>query len=164
VRDGFVAVGRILGAWGVRGDLKVLPLAPPEVLAVGRTVHLGETPRKIERSRPHDKILHLKLSGVNNREDAAELRGLYLELPESELPHPGEDTYYHYQLIGLRVVTTAGEELGEIAEIISTAGNDVFVVRGKRGEVLIPSVEDVVPEVDIAGRRMVVEPVPGLLD
>lgn len=154
----------MLGAWGVRGDLKVLPLAPPEVFAKGRTVHLGETPRKIERSRPHDKILHLKLAGVDNREDANELRGAYLELPEGELPSPGEDTYYHYQLIGLRVATTGGEELGEIAEILSTGCNDVFVVRGPRGEVLIPGIDDVVVEVDIPGGRMVIEPLPGLLD
>ena len=154
----------MLGAWGVRGDLKVQPLAPPEVFAAGRTVHLAETPRVIERSRPHDKILHLKLAGVDNREDAAALYGLYFELPESELPPPGEDTYYWYQLVGLRVVTTGGEELGDISEIISTASNDVFVVRGARGEVLIPGVDDVVREVDIAGGRMVIEPIPGLLD
>jgi 16S rRNA processing protein RimM len=150
----------VLGAWGVRGDLKV----QPELLAAGRTVHLKATPRKIERSKPHDKILHLKLSGVSNREAANDLRGLYLELPEAELPPPGEDTYYQYQLIGLRVFTTAGEELGEIAEIITTAGNDVFVVRGGPKEVLIPGVDDVVVEVDIAGGRMVIEPLPGLLD
>jgi 16S rRNA processing protein RimM len=164
VRDGFVAVGRVLGAFGVRGDLKVEPLAPPEVFKQGRTVHLDEKPRAIERSRRHHKILHLKLAGIDNREQAAEMRGLYLEVPEAELPPPGEDTYYWYQLIGLRVVTTAGEELGQIAEIISTAGNDVFVVRGPRGELLIPGIEDVVQEVDIAAGRMVIEPVPGLLD
>ena len=164
IRDGFVAVGRILGAWGVRGDIKVAPLAPAEVLAKGRTVHLDAVPRVIERSRPHDNILHLKLAGIDNREAAAGLRGHYLELPESGLPHPGTDTYYHYQLIGLRVVTTTGEELGEITEIISTAGNDVFVVRNRKREVLIPGIEDVVQEVDIAGGRMVIEPLPGLLD
>lgn len=163
VRDGFVAVGRVVGAWGVRGDIKVHPLAPPELLAKGRTVHLDETPRIIERSARHDKAFHLKLAGIGNREAAARLNGLYLELPEAELPPPGQDTYYHYQLIGLRVVTASGEELGEITEIISTAGNDVFVVRGPRGEVLVPGIEDVVQEVDVTAGRMVIEPVPGLL-
>jgi 16S rRNA processing protein RimM len=154
----------VLGAWGVRGDLKVHPLGPPELLAQGRTVHLKAAPHRIERSKPHDKIFHLKLAGVTNREDANDLSGLYLEVPESELPPPGEDTYYQYQLIGMRVVTTEGEELGEIAEIISTAGNDVFVVRGGPKEVLIPGVDDVVLEVDVPGGRMVIEVVPGLLD
>lgn len=134
------------------------------MLSAGRTVYLNAVPRKIERSRPHDRVFHLKLAGITNREDANDLRGLYLEVPEGELPPPGEGTYYQYQLVGLRVVTTTGEDLGEIAEIISTPGNDVFVVRGGPKEVLVPGVEDVVVEVDVRGGRMVIEPVPGLLD
>jgi 16S rRNA processing protein RimM len=144
--------------------MKVHPLGAAELLTAGRTVYLNATPRRIERSKPHDKIFHLKLSGITNREDANDLRGHYLELPEAELPPPGEDTYYQYQLLGLRVVTTTGEEIGEIVEIISTAGNDVFVVHGGPKEVLVPGVDDVVVEVDVPGGRMVIEPVPGLLD
>jgi 16S rRNA processing protein RimM len=85
-------------------------------------------------------------------------------VPETALDPPGDDTYYWFQLIGLRVVTTAGEELGEIAEIITTGSNEVFVVRGPRGELLIPAIEDVVQEVDIAGGRILIDPITGLLD
>jgi 16S rRNA processing protein RimM len=154
----------VLGAWGVRGDLKVEPLAPPAAFKPGRTVHLGETEYTIERSRRTERLLYLKLSGINDRERVADERGRYLQVPEAALDPPGEDTYYWYQLIGLHVVSTAGEELGRISEIITTGSNDVFVVRGPRGELLIPAIEDVVREVDIPAARMLIEPIPGLLD
>lgn len=163
VRDGYVAVGRVLGAWGVRGDLKVEPLAPAAVFKPGRSIDLDGQPRSIERSARKDRHLHLKLDGIDDRETAAACRGRYLEVAEAALEPPGEDTYYWYQLIGLRVESTEGEPLGEIADIITTAGNDVFVVRGPRGEILVPGVDDVVQEIDIERGRMVIELVPGLL-
>jgi len=164
IPDGFVAVGRVLGAFGVRGEVKVEPLAPPEVFQRGSTLHLAGQPRTVEGNRRGTNHLLLKIEGVHDREDAAALRGQYLTLPETDLAPAGEDTYYHFQLIGLRVVSTEGEELGEIAEVMSTGGgNDVFVVRGPRGEILIPSVDEFVQEVDIEGGRMLVEVIPGLL-
>ena len=148
----------------MRGDLKVEPLAPPPAFKPGRTVFLDQTEYTIERSRRAARMLYLKLAGIDDRERAAEERGRYLQVPETALDPPGEDTYYWFQLIGLRVVTTAGEELGEITEIITTGSNEVFVVRGPRGELLIPAIEDVVQEVDIPGGRILIDPIPGLLD
>ena len=154
----------MLGTWGVHGDLKVEPLAPPSAFKPGRTVFLGHDEHTIERSRRTERLLYLKLAGIDDRERAAEERGRYLQVPETALDHPGEDTYYWFQLIGLSVVTTAGEELGEITEIITTGSNDVFVVRGPRGELLIPAIDDVIQEVDIPAARMLIEPIAGLLD
>jgi 16S rRNA processing protein RimM len=148
----------------VHGDVKIEPLAPDNLLAAGRTVYIGPTAYKIERSRRRERHLYLKLAGIDDPETAVALRGRYLQAPESSLEPPGEDTYYHYQLIGLHVITTSGEELGVVKEILATGANDVFVVRGPEREVLIPSIGDVVREVDIEGGRIVIEPIPGLLD
>ncbi len=153
----------MLSAFGVRGDLKIEPLGPDTVFHPGRSVFTGDTERKIERVRRADRFRHVKFVGVDNREQAAELRGLYLQAPESSLDPPGDGTFYHFQLIGLRVVTTSGDDLGEITDIITTGANEVFVVREKRRELLIPAIEDVVREVDVEGGRMVIEAIPGLL-
>ena len=75
---------------------------------------------------------------------------------------PGE--YFVHQLIGSMVVTDTGDDLGRIAEILRTGSNDVYVVRGARGEVLIPSIPDVVRNVDVDGRTVTVTVMPGLLD
>jgi 16S rRNA processing protein RimM len=153
----------VLSAFGVRGDFKIEPLAPDQILAAGRAVCIGQEQYAIERSRRRAGFLYLKLAGINDREHALKERGRYLQAPESSLGPPGEDTFYHYQLIGLRVVTTSGEELGEITDIITTGANEVFVARGKRGELLIPAIEDVVRQVDVEDGRLLIEPIPGLL-
>ncbi|MEX0682388.1 MAG: ribosome maturation factor RimM [Dehalococcoidia bacterium] len=163
VPPGYVAVGRVLGAFGVRGDIKVQPLAPPQTFKTGRQVTLHGDLHTIERSRRHKAVVLLKLDGIDVREDVADHRGEYLLIPEAELAPLGEGEYYRYQLVGLRVVSTEGEDLGEIAEVLERPANDVFVVRGPRGEFLVPAAEDIVRSVDIKGGVVAIEVVPGLL-
>ena len=74
-----------------------------------------------------------------------------------------QDEYYEYQIIGLAVWTTGGEYLGTVDEVISTGANDVYVVRGEEREILIPAIEDVVLEINLAQGRMVVELMEGLI-
>jgi 16S rRNA processing protein RimM len=105
----------------------------------------------------------LKLAGIDSATAAEALRHRVLEVPEGELRPLGEGEYYHFQILGLEVRTSAGEVLGRVEQIISTGSNDVFVVRGQRGEVLIPAVDDVVKSVNLTVGRMEVEAVEGLL-
>jgi len=83
---------------------------------------------------------------------------------EQELPAVGPDEVYHYQLIGMTVVTTAGDEIGLVTDVMPTPANDVCVVRAGAREHLIPLIADVVKEVDRQQRRLIIDPLPGLLD
>ncbi|HEU4759731.1 MAG TPA: ribosome maturation factor RimM [Dehalococcoidia bacterium] len=164
VEPGYVAVGRVLSPHGVRGDLKVEPLAgTPDLLAPGHAVTIAGTPRTIERAARRGRLLYVKLAGIDDRETAATLRDRYLQVPESDLQPLAEGEYYRFQLIGLAVRSTQGESLGRVVDVLSTPGNDVFVVQGPQGEVLVPATDDIVREIDIAGGAMTVEVVPGLL-
>ena len=160
---GYVAVGRILAPFGVRGEIKVEPLAPPQTFTPGRSVTVRAERRVIKSSRRHKRAVLLKLAGINTPEEIASYRHEYLQVPEAELAALEEGEYYRYELIGLRVVSTEGEELGEIAEVLERPANDVFVVLGPKGEALIPAVAEIVREVDIAGGVVTIEVVPGLL-
>jgi 16S rRNA processing protein RimM len=161
---GYVAVGRVLGPWGLRGDVKVEPLTDfPQRFAAGGRVCAGGVSYVIERGRWQRGHVFLKLAGIDSANAAEALRQQLLEVPEDELRPLGEGQYYHFQILGLEVRTTAGEVLGRVEQIISTGSNDVFVVRGPRGEVLIPAVDDVVKSVDPAAGRIEVEVVEGLL-
>ncbi|MEX0801394.1 MAG: ribosome maturation factor RimM [Dehalococcoidia bacterium] len=161
---GHVAVGHVATAWGVGGVLKVNPLVDKrERLARGRSVDLAGQTRTIETSRWHKGHVYLKLSGIDDRESAFALRDRLLTIPESELDPLPEGQYYRFQLIGLAVTTTAGQPLGEVADVIATGANDVYVVRGQRGEVLVPATAEVVREIDIGAGRMLIEEIPGLL-
>lgn len=164
VPPGHVAVGRVATAWGPRGVLKVIPLADTsQRLARGREVTLAGERRTIESSRWRKGQAYLKLSGVDGREAALALRDAFLTVPEDELEPLPEGQYYRFQLLGMNVTTTDGRSLGRIEDVIDTGANDVYVVRGDAGEVLVPATGDVVREVDLDSKRMLIDAVPGLI-
>jgi|SRR5579883_1685814 16S rRNA processing protein RimM len=164
LRDGYVAVGVVLTSFGLRGDMKVQPLSDvPGRFEAGRALFLGAEKRSILSSREHGGFLYLRLSGITTPEAIATLRGRYLEVPESERPAlpPGE--FYRSDIEGMTVVTTGGVEVGHVFELLETGANDVLVVRGEAGEALVPMIEDVIRDVDLASRCITIEPIEGLL-
>jgi len=164
VPPGYVAIGRVGAPWGVRGAVKVVPLADSrELFAPGRGVTVSGQRRVIAGARWQKGMVYLRLSGTDDRESAEALRGRLLAVEESELPPLPEGHYYRFQLIGLAVICTDGEELGRVTDVLSTGANDVYVVRGDRGELLLPATDEVVREIDLEGGRMLVEALPGLL-
>ncbi len=163
VPPGYVAVGRVSTAWGVGGVIKVIPLVDkPERLAPGREVAVAGQRRTIESSRWQKGMVYLKLSGIDDRQAAIALRAQLLTVPESELEPLGEGQYYRFQLMGLDVESTAGASLGRVTDVLTTSANDVYVVQGERGEILVPATDDIVKEIDLERGRMVIEEVPGL--
>ncbi len=158
-------VGRILAPWSIRGEVKVEVLTDfPERFAPRKVVYLNTSPLEIESCRYHKHHLILKLVTIDSIEAAEKLRGQDLTIPSSELYALPEGQYYTFQLIGLKVVTTEGQTLGRVTDIMSTASNDVYIVEGKRGEILIPAIEDVVKSIDLKKGKMVIEAIEGLLD
>ncbi len=106
----------------------------------------------------------IKFSTIDCAEDARQLRGKSIDIPQSQLHPLPKDHYYHFQLIGLRVVTTGGEPLGEIKEILAGKSSDTYVIQSTEGEILIPAIEDVVRSVDLERGIMEIEPMAGLLE
>ncbi len=160
----FLIVGRILAPWGLRGEVKVEVVTDfPERLAPQKLVYLNTRPLEIESCRPHKQHLVVKLATIDSVDDADKLRGQDLTIPGSELYPLPEGQYYTFQLIGLKVVTTEGQTLGRVTDIMSTGSNDVYIVEGKRGEVLIPAIEDVVKSIDLKKGKIVIEAIEGLL-
>jgi 16S rRNA processing protein RimM len=158
-----VTIGRIAGIHGVHGEVRVELLTDfPERFEKGQRVWLAEEPREIERSRWQKNAVIVKLQGIETRTDAERVQGKELMLPEAgELPED-EGVYFQHDIIGLRVEDTKGEEIGAVTDILSTGANDVYVVRGDKGEVLLPAVEDVIKDVDIGAGRIVIDLLPGL--
>jgi 16S rRNA processing protein RimM len=174
-----VVVGRIGKPHGIRGELSVEPRTdePDRRFAVG-TVLITETPRGSAPHGPgrprsltvetvwwHQDRLLVRFEEVPDRNAAEAARGLVLaaEVPVDEAPEDPEE-YYDHQLVGLRVDTTEGATVGEITSIQHGAGQDLVVVRTPDGgEVLVPFVTALVPEVDVPGGRIVVADRPGLL-
>ncbi len=87
-----------------------------------------------------------------------------IEVKEINLPALPDNKFYHHQIIGLFVVTPEGEKIGQIAEIIETGSNDVYVVKGPVKEYLIPAIKDVISSIDLSSGTVTITPMKGLLD
>jgi len=162
----YLVIGRVIRPWGVRGEVKVEIITDfPERFALLRRVYLGPeaVPVIVEGFRLHQAAAILKLRGYHDRAAAEELRGQLVQIPIEEAMPLAEDEYYEHQLVGLAVWTARGEFLGTVEEIIFTGSNDVYVVRSQGKELLIPAIEDVVLEINLARGRMVVELMEGLI-
>jgi 16S rRNA processing protein RimM len=152
-----VAVGRITSAHGIRGEVNVESLTDfPQRFQPGSRLWIDGSPYNVERGRPQGRSVILKLSEVADRNQAEALTGKTLLAPEASQIED-EDVYYLHDIVGLHVETRDGETLGDLAEVLSTGSNDVYVVRGDRGELLLPALDDVILEVDVKAGRILVD-------
>lgn len=162
-------LGRVVGASGLRGAVKVRSFTEtPTLLAAGKPVILrgprGESEVLLEEIRPHRHLLVARLQGVTSRTAAEALKGYEICILPGTAPALPEATYYHYDILGLKVETETGEELGEIVDIWSSSAHDLYVVRQNGGEWFLPAVRVFILRVDLARRVMVVRPIKGLVD
>src|SRR5262245_4472072 len=152
------AVARILGAKGLKGGLRIEILTDwPDRLDPDADVWLeGEAAaRRIGRVETGGRIPVIHLDGIDGREAAEALVGHYLEVPARELD---SGTYYWDDLVGLRVETADGAQVGELVEVFRAGGNEVYRVVGPAGERLVPALRSVVRRIDVDAGVMVVEP------
>jgi 16S rRNA processing protein RimM len=165
-----VTVGRIATVHGIRGELSVVPETDdPHRLEAGSEVLLetprGEVvPRRILGSRPHQDRVLIQLEGVPDRTAAEALRGGRLCIREADLAPLPDGHVWRHELPGMAVVTEEGDALGAASGLLDTGGaNQVLVVRGPRGELLLPFVELVVRAIDRDARRITVRLIDGML-
>ncbi len=162
----YVTVGRILAPHGVRGEVKVEIMTDfPDRFMEHPRLYLGRssTPVRVGSARFFKQFVLLKLEGYPDRNSVEGLRGELLQIPIGEAITLEEGEHYVYEMLGLEVITDDGRELGEITEVIETGANDVYVVRGPLGEVLLPDTDEVVLEVDLKGGKVEVHLLPGLM-
>lgn len=159
-----VIVGRVASAHGVSGGIRVKALSDvPHRFDPGRALHIGGRSHSITHSSPapNGQVI-LRLQGIDSVDAAKGLVGQPVTVPQSAVPPPRDGEYYHFQLLGLKVLTDDGECLGRVREILETGSNDVYVVSGESGEVLIPALTDVILQVRLDEGCMVVNLMEGL--
>jgi 16S rRNA processing protein RimM len=164
-REPTVVVGKVTKAHGVRGEVAVEVRSDnPERFTEGASVFTSDGRElRIERVHAHGQRTLVRFAGIADRTAAEALAGALLEVPESWLPELAEGEYWPFELEGCRVVTDAGRELGTVSEVIPNPANDLWVAVDDDGvETLVPALRDVIVEVDVAAKRILVRDVPGL--
>jgi 16S rRNA processing protein RimM len=168
-----VVVGRVVKAHGIRGELSVdvhtdepdLRFATDAVLRA-RLRDGAVRPLTVAAARPHGERLLVRFAEVLTRDVAETLRGALLLVDTADLP-PSEnpDEFYDHELEGLTAHLPDGTEAGTVLEVVHGPGGDLLVLALPEGrEVLIPFARAIVPEVDLAGKRVVIDPPEGLLE
>jgi 16S rRNA processing protein RimM len=166
-----LVVGRLGRPHGLRGELTVevrtdepeLRLRPGAVL---QTEPEGAGPLTVDTARWHGGRLLVGFAGVVDRGRAEALRGVLLQADVDPRARPSDpEEFYDHQLVGLAVVTVEGTTVGEVEQVVHLPGQDLLAVRREhRAPALVPLTLALVPEIDLAGRRVVIAPPPGLLD
>jgi 16S rRNA processing protein RimM len=168
--DEMVLVGRVARPHGLRGQVVINPETDfvedrfrPGARMWTRSARGDEqltiTSARVQNGRPV-----LGFEGFSSIEDVQRLAGLDLRVPEDELQPLEAGMYYHHQLIGCAVETVNGERVGDVVRVDGGAAGSVLEVEGPRGEVLIPLVVEICVEIDVASKRIRIDPPEGLLD
>ena len=166
--DDLINVGRINRPHGIKGEIELSVLTDYPQRFKPEASFLLSPPVddldvvNVENVKSKKNVLILKLKEINGRDGAERLRGHNLAIRDEDLMNLSSDSFWHFELIGLRVTTVDGRELGVIKEILSGQGHDIFVVRNSK-EYLIPAVKKVIKDVQIEEGQMVISPTPGLL-
>ena len=164
-----VCVGAIAGAFGVRGEvrLKSFCAEAADIAAYGPlTTEDGGRSFDVTLTRPVASGFAARLTGVMTKEAADGLRGQRLFAPRGALPSLPDDEFYHADLLGLSARDTGGAELGKIAAVLNHGAGDILELRGPalKGSVLVPFSRAIVPTVDLAIGRVIIDPPEGLFD
>lgn len=172
----FLVVGQISKPHGTRGELLIQSHTdhPGDVFVPGVVLRPGSgddrgpdpdlPPLRIEATRPFQKGWLVFFAGVEDRNAAARLRGRYLWIERDRLPALAEGELFFHQLVGMEVVTVAGARVGEVSEVYELRPANLLEVRTGRGTVLVPYLDTIVREVDVAASRVVIDPPAGLLE
>ena len=171
-KDGFLPVGKIVGAHGVKGNLKVHSYAESvSVFKPGSlilAIHAGKIEKyfAIKWAKPHGKSILLSFKGIEERNTAETLIGADLFIQRTALPELEDGVYYWVDIIGLSVFTTDNQYIGRVESIMPTGSNDVYLVKNRTKddstERLIPAIESVVLEIDFENKLIRVELPEGL--
>ena len=160
-----IVIGRVSRPHGTKGEIRIEYFNPedPQFFSRYQMIFLqGESgnpqPYRPLAVRLHKKFVVALLEGIRSRAEAEQLRGKSVLVDAAELPPLDTDEYYWHEILGMRVVTEEGGNVGLITEIVPTGSNDVYVVHEGERETLIPALKEVIVSIDKKARTMVIRP------
>lgn len=164
-------VGKIANTHGIRGELKIVPETDfPERFEIGNELIIvdslnKQTPVTVQTSRLHKNLFIVQFAGFTNINDVEKYKGALLKIDaKNQLPLE-EGEYYYHEIIGCKVITEEGQELGLISEVLTPGANDVWVVALPKGkQLLLPVIDDVILDVDVVNKMIRIHLMEGLME
>ena len=165
----YLEIGQIVNTFGIKGMVKVKPFTDDitrfdKLKKVYIKNKNGKKEYEIEEVKYHKQMALIKFKGIENPEDANLLRESYLIIDRENEEPLEEGTYYIVDLIGVEVYTDEGELLGTLKDIFNTGSNDIYEVKDELGkQILLPAIADVIKEIDVKNRKIIVHLIKGLM-
>ena len=152
-----VELGIITKPFGIKGEIVIMPFSKEPIhLVNAKKVWIEENIYDVDNSRNNLKKIIVKFKDINTKEEAEKLRGKKVFLKTNSLEKLEENKYYHYQIIGCRVIDKNIGEIGNITQIIETGSNDVYVATKNNSEHLIPASKNIILKIDIINKIILV--------
>ena len=164
----FLEIGQIVNTYGIKGYLKVVPFTDnyerfKDLKKIFIDVKGSLQEFIIEEVKSNKNVVLLKLKGIDDINVAENYRNYYIKINRDDAVKLPKDTYFVIDLIGIQVVTDDNVLLGNIVDIFKTGANDVYVVKDELGkQKLLPAIDDVIKDVDILNKKMIVHLIEGL--
>ena len=165
----FLEIGQIVNTFGINGMVKVKPFTDDIKRFDDLEKTYVETNKvkkqyEIEEVKYHKDMVLIKFKGIDKPEDAEALRNSYLKINRKDEPELKEGTYYIVDLIGLDVYSDEGKELGKLDDIYNYGSSDIYVIKDELGkQLLLPAISDVIKEINLEEKKIVVHILEGLL-
>ena len=165
----YLEIGQIVNTFGIKGMVKVNPFTDNiKRFDKLKKVYIGSNKEKkeieIEEVKYHKNMVLIKFKGINNPDEANLLRNKYLYVDRDDEEPLEEGTYYIVDMLGLAVYTDENELLGTLDDIYNTGSNDIYVVKNELGkQILLPAIKDVIKEVNLEEKKIIVHLIPGLI-
>lgn len=167
--DEYLEIGQIVNTNGLKGNLKVKPLTDDitrfedlEVVYIQKAKELVEF--KIQYVKYSKNMVLLKLEGIDNIEEAEKYKNFYIKINREDAVELEDDSYFIVDIIGCEVYTENQELLGKVVDVFPTGSNDVYTVKNSEGkEILLPAIEDVIKDVDIKNKKIIIHLMEGLI-
>ena len=162
-------IGQIVNTFGIKGMVKVKPFTDDirrfdELKTVYVEKNSHQTEYEIEEVKYHKDMVLIKFKGIDKVEQAEMLRNSYLTVSRDSVEKLEEGRYYIVDLLGLEVYTDEQVLLGTLEDIFNTGSNDIYVVKDKQGkQILLPAIQDVIKQIDIENKKIIVHLLPGLI-
>lgn len=154
--NNFFKLGIIVKAQGIKGEVKIKPFTDtPDVLCTLKCVLLDGEKVNVIKSRCDNTMVYMLFEGIDNRNQAETLRLKEITISREDAPKPDDGRYYLSDLINCLVFDDEGVELGKLTDIIQGGGNDVYVIKKRGKEILVPVLKSVIKSIDIDKKKII---------
>ncbi|MGO1469324.1 MAG: ribosome maturation factor RimM [Tissierella sp.] len=163
----YIVIGKIINTHGIKGEVKLDPHTDDlKRYSDLNKIYIGDEkdPVEIENVRYHKNMVLLKLKEFNNINEVLFLKGEKIYIDEIDRVKLPDDKYFIYELIGCKVFDIEGKFVGDIKEILQNPSNDVYVIKDKEKEYLIPAVKEFIKEVNIIEKKVIIDTIEGMIE